>query len=47
MKFYFGLSEIQVEAIVQGKAYITRLQFDNGDRANLPRRILFHDTREP
>ncbi|KAF9302392.1 hypothetical protein BGZ74_005418 [Mortierella antarctica] len=46
-KFYFGLSEIRVEATVQGKAYITRLQFDNGDLANLPRRILFHDSREP
>ncbi|KAG0036725.1 hypothetical protein BGZ82_003791 [Podila clonocystis] len=46
LKFYFGLNEIQVEANVQGQTYITRLQFDNGGRANLPRRILFHDTRE-
>ncbi|KAG0321515.1 Heat shock 70 kDa protein 12A [Podila horticola] len=46
LSFYFGLNEIQVEASVQEKTYITRLQFDNGGSANLPRRILFHDTRE-
>ncbi|KAG0092151.1 Heat shock 70 kDa protein 12A [Podila epicladia] len=47
MKFYFGLNEIRVEATVHGQIYITRLQFDNGGHANLPKRILFHDTREP
>ncbi|KAF9138283.1 Heat shock 70 kDa protein 12A [Linnemannia schmuckeri] len=44
--FYFGLSEVKVEATVLGKSYITRLQFDIDSHVNLPRQILFNSTRE-
>ncbi|KAF9920105.1 Heat shock 70 kDa protein 12A [Modicella reniformis] len=40
LKFYFGLSEVKVEATVLGKSYITRLQFNIDSHVNLPRQIL-------
>ncbi|KAG0286387.1 hypothetical protein BGZ96_009490 [Linnemannia gamsii] len=46
LKFYFGLSEVKVEATVLGKSYTTRLQFDIDSHVNLPRQILFNSTRE-
>ncbi|KAG0251414.1 Heat shock 70 kDa protein 12A [Linnemannia exigua] len=46
LKFYFGLSEVKVEATVLGKSYITRLQFNIDSHVNLPRQILFKSARE-
>ncbi|KAF9159923.1 Heat shock 70 kDa protein 12A [Actinomortierella ambigua] len=46
VKFYFGLSEIKVEAIVQGKPYATRLEFDSENRTSNRKQILFHQKRE-
>ncbi|KAH7053033.1 hypothetical protein BKA57DRAFT_534154 [Linnemannia elongata] len=46
LKFYFGLSEVKVEATVLGKSYITRLQFNTDSHVSLQRQILFNSTRE-
>ncbi|KAI9231271.1 MAG: hypothetical protein BYD32DRAFT_431215 [Podila humilis] len=46
LKFYFGLSEVKVEATVLGKSYITRLQFNIDSHVNLPRQILINSSRE-
>ncbi|KAG0259140.1 Heat shock 70 kDa protein 12A [Actinomortierella ambigua] len=46
VRFYFGLSEIKVEAVVQGKLYVTRLEFDGDSRTKDRKQILFHQKRE-
>ncbi|KAG0075056.1 hypothetical protein BGZ90_010237 [Linnemannia elongata] len=46
LKFYFGLSEVKVEATVLGKSYITRLQFNTDSHVSFQRQILFNSTRE-
>ncbi|GJJ71780.1 hypothetical protein EMPS_04137 [Entomortierella parvispora] len=46
LSFYFGLSEIRVEATVQGKTFVTRLQFDQGTSGKLQKQLLFRSSRE-
>ncbi|KAG0373282.1 hypothetical protein BGX24_011904 [Mortierella sp. AD032] len=46
LNFYFGLSEVKVEATVLGKSYITRLQFNTDSHVSRQRQILFNSTRE-